>query len=248
MMMTAEEAAAAAKGLTFEKVWMLMQETDRQIKEMSKAADRRQAEVTEQIKRFSEESKREQAETARQIKELSKETDKQIRELSKETDKQIKELSKETGVQIKELSQNIGGLNNSFGKWAEEMISAKLWEKFKALSYTFEHGGPEKYWEDDRLVAQVDMLLENGDYAMPVEIKSVLRIEHVKEHLKRIVKVRGQLDKRGDRRKLVGAVAGMVVSDNVRKYAQERGLYVLVQSGDSVAVADVPEDFKAQEW
>jgi hypothetical protein len=34
-MMTAEEAAIAAKGLTFEKVWMTLQETDRQIKELS---------------------------------------------------------------------------------------------------------------------------------------------------------------------------------------------------------------------
>ncbi|MDR3167637.1 MAG: hypothetical protein LBT93_06815 [Treponema sp.] len=185
-MMTAAEAAEAAKDLTFEKVWMMFQETDRR---------------------------------------------------QKETDKQIKELSK-----------NIGGLNNSFGKWAEEMISAKLWEKFKAMGYTFTRGGPMKFWEDDRTIAQVDMFLENGDFAMPVEIKSELTIEDIADHLKRIEKVRQQLDKRGDRRKLVGAVAGMVVPENVREYAQKEGLYVLVQSGDSVALAEAPENFKVREW
>jgi hypothetical protein len=201
MMVTAAEAAEAAKDLSFEKVWAMFQETD-----------------------------------------------KQIRELSKETDKQIRELSRETDKQIKELSKNIGGLSNAFGKWAEEMVSAKLWEKFKAIGYTFTRGGPMKFWEGERTAAQVDMLLENGDYAMPVEIKSDLSAEDVDEHVERIEKVRKQLDKRGDRRKLVGAVAGMVVSGKVQEYAQKKGLYVLVQSGDSVVLAETPEGFKAREW
>ncbi|MDR2101912.1 MAG: hypothetical protein LBP43_05020 [Treponema sp.] len=197
MMMTAEEAAEAAKGLTFEKVWMMFQETDKQIRELSQEADQRQ---------------------------------------------------EETNKQIKELSKNIGGLNNAFGKWVEEMVSAKLWEKFKTMGYTFTRGGPMKFWEDGRTVAQVDMFLENGDYAMPVEIKSELTIEDVADHIKRIEKVRQQLDKRGDRRKLVGAVAGMVVPEHVREYAQKEGFYVLVQSGDSVAAAETPEGFKVREW
>ncbi|MDR3192655.1 MAG: hypothetical protein LBT87_06280 [Treponema sp.] len=218
-MMTAAEAAEAAKGLTFEKVWMMFQETDRQIRELSKEADRRHAE-------------------------LSKEADRRHAELSEEADRRQEEANK----QIKELSKNIGGLNNSFGKWAEEMVSAKLWEKFKAMGYTFTRGGPMKFWENDRTVAQVDMFLENGDYAMPVEIKSELTVEDVDDHVARIEKVRKQLDKRGDRRKLVGAVAGMTVPGNVREYAQKKGLYVLAQSGDSVAVAEAPEGFKVREW
>jgi hypothetical protein len=40
----------------------------------------------------------------------------------------------------------------------------------------------------------------------------------------------------------------MAVADEVRKYAQRKGLYVLVQSGDSVTVADLPESFSPREW
>ncbi|MDR1024652.1 MAG: hypothetical protein LBL56_02920, partial [Treponema sp.] len=97
-MMTAAEAAAAAKDLTFEKVWTMFQETDRQIQELSREADRRQVELNR--------------------------------------------LQAETSQHIKELSKNIGGVNNAFGRWAEEMISAKLWEKFNAIGYTFTCGGP----------------------------------------------------------------------------------------------------------
>jgi hypothetical protein len=232
-MMTAAEAAAAAKDLTFEKVWTMFQETDRQIQERSR-------------------------ETDRQIQERSRETDRQIQELSREADRRQAELDRqraelnrlqtETSQQIKELSKNIGGVNNAFGRWAEEMISARLWEKFKTIGYTFTRGGPIQFWEGPRTVVQVDMLLENGDYAMPVEIKSTLTAEDVDDHIERIGKVREELDKRGDRRKLVGAVAGMVVAGKVREYAQRRGLYVLVQSGDSVALAEVPGTFKVREW
>jgi hypothetical protein len=39
-------------------------------------------------------------------------------------------MFQETAKQIRELSKNIDGLNNTFGKWAEEMVSARLWGLF----------------------------------------------------------------------------------------------------------------------
>jgi hypothetical protein len=40
----------------------------------------------------------------------------------------------------------------------------------------------------------------------------------------------------------------MVVPEHVREYAQKEGLYVLVQSGDSVVLAEPSGDFKVREW
>jgi hypothetical protein len=214
----AGEAGEAAEGTNYEKVWRMFREiaerqaeTDRQMKEFSREADRRQTE-----------------------------TDKQM----KETDRKMRE----TDRLVKELSNNIGGLNNAFGKWVEGLVSAKLWEKFNAIGYDFNQGGPREYWEERRVVAQVDVLLENGEYAMAVEIKSELKRGDVDGHIKRLEKVRERLDKRGDRRKLLGAVAGMAVSKEAREYAQGQGLYVLEQSGDPAELAETPEGFKAREW
>ncbi|MDR0683949.1 MAG: hypothetical protein LBF83_02325 [Spirochaetaceae bacterium] len=225
-MMTANEAAEAAKGLTFETVWAMFQETDRQIKEGAEEARRRQAE-------------------------LSEEADRRHTELSEKADRRHAELEqefKEIGRYIKKLSKNIGGINNSFGKWAESIFSAKLWEKFRDLGYTFTKGGPQKFFDGDVQVAQVDMLLENGDYALLLEVKSELTAEDVDEHLERIEKIRRELDKRGDKRKLLGAVAGMVTPDNVREYARKKGLYVLVQSGKSIEVCKNPAGFSPRVW
>ena len=46
----------------------------------------------------------------------------------------------------------------------------------------------------------------------------------------------------------MGAVAGGVVSGNVLKYSQKKGLFVIVQTGDSVAIAEMPQGFKVYEW
>ncbi|MDR0639490.1 MAG: hypothetical protein LBG27_11425 [Spirochaetaceae bacterium] len=210
------------RGVTFEDAWASIQETARQLKE-----------------------------TDRQLKEMGAETDRRIAEAARqiaETSKEIKKLQEETSREVEKLSKNVGGINNSLGRWAEEIISANLWEKFNELGYAFTRGVKYKYLRGRRAICEVDALLENGDYVMPVEIKSVLSKRDVNEHLKRIGKVREELDGIGDHRKLVGAVAGMVVEDGVRRYAQDKGLYVLVQSGESVKIAEMEETFQAREW
>ena len=46
----------------------------------------------------------------------------------------------------------------------------------------------------------------------------------------------------------MGAVAGVVIKDETLKYAQKNGLFVLVQNGESVKIADMPENFKPRTW
>ncbi|MDR3172118.1 MAG: hypothetical protein LBU17_10930 [Treponema sp.] len=94
----------------------------------------------------------------------------------------------------------------------------------------------------------MDIFLENGDYAMLVEVKTSLTTGDVDKHLDRIAKIREYLENHGDKRILVGAVAGGIVPEKVRIYAEAKGLYVLVQSGESVTVTETPQTFKAMEW
>ena len=159
------------------------------------------------------------------------------------------ESQKRTEKTIADLSKNIGGLGNSLGRFTETMFSTELWKKFNELGFPFTKQGPHvKFIENGQVLAEVDFFLENGEYAMIVEIKTELSIGDVDGHLEQIAKIRNYMDARDDKRKLVGAVAGGIISDNVLKYAQKKGLFVLVQTGDSVAIAAVPEGFKAREW
>jgi hypothetical protein len=55
------------------------------------------------------------------------------------------------------------------------------------------------------------------------------------------------MDNRNKKRKLLGAVAGAIAKEDTIKYAQDKGLFVLMQSGDAVKIATL-DDFKPREW
>ena len=268
---TAEQAAEAAKGLTFEKVWAALMENRQQMQESQKQMQESQKETQKQMQESQKETQKQMQESQKQmqviyeqtqkeikdsqqrtdktIAEFIKNTDKTIAEFTKNTDKTIAELTKNTDKTIKELSKNIGGLGNSLGRLTEVLFSAGLLEKFNKLGYPFTKQSPNViYHHDNKVLAEVDYLLENGEYAMPVEVKTELTADNVNDHLQRMERIRQYFDMQGEKRKLVGAVAGGYVNDSVLKYAQKQGLYVIIQTGDAVAIADLPPDFKAREW
>jgi len=212
--MTAEQAAEAAKGLTFEKVWAVI------------------------------------IETRKEMRESYQETQKVMQETRQETQRVMEESQKKTDKIIADLSKNIGGLGNSLGQFTESMFGPELFRKFKEFGFAFGKQAPHvKYYdENEKLIAEVDLFLEDGDYAMLVEIQTDLLFEDINEHLERIEKVRKFMDIRNEKRKLVGAVAGGTVPVNILKYAQKKGLYVILQNEDSAAIADAPKSFKAREW
>jgi hypothetical protein len=63
-----------------------------------------------------------------------------------------------------------------------------------------------------------------------------------------MIEVRKYFDNHKDPRKLVGAVAGGIVPENVKRYAQKKGLYVVEQNGDNVMIDEPPKGFIAKEW
>ena len=79
-----------------------------------------------------------------------------------------------------------------------------------------------------------------------VECKSSLSIDDVNEHLTRLTKVKKLFPKYREM-KVMGAVAAMVMQDNVSRYAYKKGLFVLSQSGDTMTILN-DKKFKPVEW
>jgi len=223
----------SGNGLTLESIWALFRETDARMKE----TDARMKETDRQIK----ENAIQMAENDRRINEKFDKTDARLEKLRATVEK--------TSRKVEETSRNIDGVNRTLGDWTEEMVRAQLWKKFDSVGFTFTKGGRMVFRNRKKqIIAEVDAFLENGDYAMPVEIKSQFTVQDVDGHIKRIEVLRGYMDERNDKRKLVGCIAGAVVPDDVRRYAHRNGLYVIVQSGDSVVLARAPKGFKPREW
>ena len=151
----------------------------------------------------------------------------------------------------KRLEENLGHIGNSFGEQTEAMFT-NLGEKFNAeLGLDFPETvdrGRSFYGPDRKRVAQVDRYYENCDYIMATEVKAKLKEEHVDAHIERLEKIRALLDAKNDGRKLMGAVAGGIVPESVLNYAHDKGLYVLMQNGGAVSIAERPKSFKERTW
>ena len=151
--------------------------------------------------------------------------------------------------QMKETARIIGNLGNRFGELAEHLVLPSINEKFNELNFTFETTSQNIRIADStgKFLAEIDILLENGDVVIAVEVKAKPNQRDVDEHIERIEILRRRADKHQDKRRLQGAIAGAIMSDEVRNYAHKTGFYVIEQTGDTVKI-NIPKDFKPREW
>jgi hypothetical protein len=212
----------------------MMKETDRQMKETDR-----------ELKEMMKETDRQKKETDHELKEMMKETDRQM----KETDRELKEMMKETDRKIKETNRQIGELGGRFGDLVEHIVAPNLAEKFNSLGFNFGKMGTDIVFKDSqgKFIAEVDIMLENGDAVMVVEVKSKLTVTYVREHIARMKKLRVYSDEHGDKRQLLGTVAAAVVPQGVKEFVVKNGFYLIEQSGDTLKI-DVPEGFVPYKW
>ncbi|MBF0433950.1 MAG: DUF3782 domain-containing protein [Magnetococcales bacterium] len=227
-----------SQAVTFDDVWIMFQETDRKFQEMVRenrerdiALDRKFQETDLQIK-----------ETHLQIKETNqqmKETNQQM----KETDLQMKE----TDRKIKAVSRQIGQLGGRLGEFVEGLVAP-------ACKTIFMQRGIPVHKVSRRMEAdlpndrhmEIDLFVVNTDTVSLVEVKSKLTTEDVREHMVRLSEFKEFFPEYADKR-VVGAVAGMVVEEHVVRFAIKNGLFVLIQAGDSVRLAN-DDSFVPRTW
>jgi len=207
--------------LTYEGILEMFRETDRQMKE----TDRRMAETDRQMK-----------ETRRQM---------------KETDLKLDRLFAETNLQMKETDKKISALGSRIGEIIESMVKGNIVTKFQELGYEVTECSRNKYFENKKLGirGEIDLFLDDGEIAILIEVKTTLETADVRSHIERLEKYRRCTDAKGvNKRRFIGAVAGAVATDEVVKFAQESGLYAIVQSGKAVEIVASPDGFRAKEW
>jgi len=165
---------------------------------------------------------------------------------------ELVEQTKETDRRMKETDKRVGGLSSSVGEIVEHMIGGdNILAQFQALGYDVnDHYRNRKFGiKNTNSSGQIDMILEDGDVAILIEVKTNLKNDDVLEHIERLEKYRRWMDSKGhDRMRYVGALACAMVEDSVVKFAQKNGMYVIVQLGNTVEIVSPPEGFKAKEW
>jgi hypothetical protein len=190
-----------------------------------------------------------QKETERIIKEQSLEAEQRLKETDhrmQETERIIKEQSQETDRRIKQVSKEIGKLGNRLGEFVEWQVRPSAVGLFQERGiYVHELQSDVAVKREDGGL-EIDLLVVNNTEVVLVEVKSKLTQRDVDEHLQRLEKFK-RLMPRYKNMKALGAVAAMVVSDEVANYAYSQGLFVLTQSGENMTILNSTE-FQPKVW
>ena len=187
-----------------------------------------------------------------QLKESQKKTDEQILEL-KESQKKTDEQQKKTDEQLKktikkldEIGRQLGDLGLVQGEVAEDLF-------YRNVRYLFKE-------ERDMIFADVkrnlkkkgfgeyDIVAADGDAVLVIEVKNKLQKRMVDRFInKGLPKFKEAFPQYRDRR-LLGGIGALVVKDDVGRYAEKAGLYVLTQTSEGgVAIAN-RKKFRAKEF
>ncbi len=79
-----------------------------------------------------------------------------------------------------------------------------------------------------------------------VEVKSSLGVDNVKELINDLQEFK-QFFPEYNQKQLYGAVAGIEIEEGADKYAYRQGLFVLVQTGETVTILNY-EQFQPKAW
>ena len=186
------------------------------------------------------------------IRQILKELAQSQQELSQSQQKlsqsqqELSQAQKETDKQINRVSKQIGELGNRLGEFVEYQVRPAVVRLFQERGIDVHEFHPGLSVTRDHEGLEIDLLVVNDADAILVEVKSKLTQRDVDDHLQRLAKFKRLMPRFRDV-KALGAVAAMVVPDEVASYAYRQGLFVLVQSGENVIILNDAE-FTPQVW
>ncbi len=189
------------------------------------------------------------AERFKETDERFKETDEKFKKRDiefEESKRMMRESSMATDRKIKEVSASIGRLGNRLGDFIEDAVRPAAVRLFQGRGIVVHEVQQNVTVQRGEEGLEIDLMVVNDSEAVAVECKSNLKIDDVNEHLDRLAKLKRLLPRYASF-KVMGAVAAMVIPDNVASYAASKGLFVIGQSGEDMAIRN-DEDFTPAVW
>ncbi|MEI2422804.1 hypothetical protein V6O07_21170 [Arthrospira platensis SPKY2] len=207
------------------------------------------AEAQKETERQFQETERRFQETDRRFQESDRrfeETKQLLQRQSEESERHLRETERIIKQQNQQLNQELGKLGNRLGEFVEWQVRPAVVQLFQQRGIAVNEFHPNISVKRFGEALEIDLLVVNSDQAILVEVKSKLSQTDIDEHLERLEKFKRLMPRYSDV-KAMGAVAGMVVPEEVARYGYRRGLFVLAQSGDSVVILN-DDKFRPRQW
>jgi len=207
--------------LTFEKVWLMFQETDKRFKETD-----RKFQETDQL-----------------LKEKFKETDKVLREKFKETDQILREKFNETDKKLNKLEQLF---TSQWGKLVESLVEGDILTILNQWGIEVTDTIKRRSGRRDGVDYEFDIIAINGSEIIIIEVKTTLRPEDIRHFLKKLSQAKNWMPEYADK-KLYGAVAFISEDAGTAAMAEKNGLFIIRATGDSASIVN-RDGFQPKIW
>jgi hypothetical protein len=219
-----ERRLAVTEQVSFEDIKQLFRETDRKWQETERRTAEARAETDRRLAEARAESERRQAEARAESERRQQETDRRLERMNKQ----------------------YGDLGNRLGEFVEGMVRPGLVRMFRGFGLDVRETQRDVDAARDGVAVQIDLLVVNETDMVAVEVKSKLTIERVDEHLERMAKFKRAFPRYRENR-VLAAVAAMVIPEEVARYAEASGLFVIGQAGDDAVLLNAAE-FQPRAW
>lgn len=152
------------------------------------------------------------------------------------TDAQLAKTDAQLAKTIKKLD-DIGVLFGELGLVQGEIAEEAI---YRAIPTELEKRGKKfdtirrnvKIVRNKKIFAEYDVIVVNGTEVLPIEVKNKLTQKHIDKFLsEQLPKFKDALPEYKTYN-VLGGIGGLVVKDEVEKYAEKKGLFVFVQSKD----------------
>lgn len=189
------------------------------------------------------------AATDRQIKETDrqmKETDRELRAMFAESDRKFDREFEKLNHLFQRTDEKINALDGKWGRFVEGLVVPGVKRLFGERGIALEKVYPRAEAHKQGETIEIDVLAVGEKHVVMVEVKSTLSVDDVKEHLQELGRFKAFFPEYADR-KVLGAVAGIVIEHNVSRYAYQQGLFVIGQSGNAVRLLN-DDKFRPKAW
>jgi len=172
----------------------------------------------------------------------------ELKESQKKTDAQLQktdELLEKTIRKLDEIGRQLGDLGLVQGEVAEDLFYRNVRYLFRSRDMDFRN---VKRNLKKKGVGEYDIVAVDSDAVLVIEIKNKLQKRMIDAFInKRLSKFKEAFPEfRG--RRLFGGIGALVVKDDVSRYAEKAGLYVLTQTSEGGAALANRKTFRAKEF
>ena len=168
---------------------------------------------------------------------------------SEKTDRKLEQLAEivaRTSEKVARTSENLDNLGSKWGRFLEGMVAPACETLFAERGIPVNTVSQRVHAHRDGRSLEIDILVINHEYAVLVEVKSTLKVDDVRKHTERLARFRKFFPDYADKR-VLGAVAGIVIDEHADKFAYREGLFVIGQTGDTVRILN-DQGFSPKTW